>query len=153
MFDRFGKRMTAVMGSVMLFTGLAQTQASADPEPYTRRISGSSASGCSYAGGTVTYAFIPLGEWNGVPAYLVTRSWNVIVEDRCAEDDEQAHLQTRFTVESSVTGSYTTAWVTVASSGTLSYSTSITGLPIGSDFQVCDYRLLEGDHACRDVTA
>jgi hypothetical protein len=137
----------------MLLTGGVQTHASADslevPPPQSRQVSGRSASGCSYASGTVTVVWVPLGELNGVPTYLGTNSWDLTVTNTC--DDGQSHLRARYTVGYSPTGSYTTPWTVVASSGTLNYHTSVTQLPVGAEFQVCDYSLLEGDRYCGTV--
>lgn len=148
-------RTAAVVGAVLSVSGIVQTQASAadigDTMEQTRRVAGSSASGCSYAAGTVTTTWISLGEVNGVPTWLGATSWSLEVDDRCT-DGTRAHLQVSYTTGSTPTGVYTTPYVTVASSGTLDYAVGVP-IPVAPNFRVCDYGPLTGDTRCGQLSA
>jgi hypothetical protein len=144
--------MGITLGAAALMSGLASTQASAvtpDVEQRTYRVSGSSTTGCSYASGTVTVTYVSVtDDSTGTPwgFGVAATSWNMQVEDRCAEDG-QAHLRARYGA-----APITNRWVTVASSGTLGFGAGLP-LPATVDFAVCDYSLLKGHHACGDVEA
>ncbi|MEV0169501.1 hypothetical protein AB0I00_00045 [Streptomyces sp. NPDC050803] len=139
-------------GAAVLLAGAAPAQAADLPTvtEKTVHVSGASTTGCSYASGSLTTTFVsavlPVGE-NGVGFGVGSYRWAMQVTDECAETG-QANLRARYRVSLPGTGTYTSGWFTVASSGTLNINT---GVALGVEFAVCDYTLVGGDQHCGAV--